>query len=337
MEVDILNDLLNRTISNIFQNKSKHLSYLSFDEDEEFSSEYIEKQLTLETKKQKQPEPQTKNQPEKLCTPELWITTIGKKKFEESMNSLNLTMQKIKSKFYVSMTIDQLLSEKAKVKSKLKEYDACYEGIFNKLPSRHEKEVMKPLYIYYRSLKNAIEKRKEEKATISTTGGESDFSDKTLTLNNNSNIGHVQGYGSFIQASTNTYTVSTLSQNTLVNHGRANSATAPDRGNTNQNFQVEQNVKKNKRSLSKSEVVALEKEYFNIKNEQNKLKKMLHKYQDEFQKNNNRKVKYFKDITPVEKEYSQYKSNKQRLKELKTVILENTGGSDTNNTNKVKK
>ena len=64
---------------------------------------------------------------------------------------------------------------------------------------------------------------------------------------------------------------------------------------------------------------------------------MLHKYQDEFQKNNNRKVKYFKDITPVEKEYSQYKSNKQRLKELKTVILENTSGSDTNNANKVKK
>ena len=120
MEVDILNDLLNRTISNIFQNKSKHLSYLSFDEDEEFSSEYIEKQLTLETKKQKQPEPQTKTQPEKLCTPELWITTIGKKKFEESMSSLNLTMQKIKSKFYVSMTMDQLLAEKAKVKSKLK-------------------------------------------------------------------------------------------------------------------------------------------------------------------------------------------------------------------------
>lgn len=336
MEVDILNDLLNRTISNIFQNKSKHLSYLSFNEDEEFSSEYIEKQLTLDTKKQKATEAQTKTEPEKLCTPELWITTIGKKKFEESMNSLNVTLQKIKSKFYISMTIEQLLAEKAKVKLKLKEYDACYEKIFNKLPTRHEKEVMKPLYIYYRSLKNAIEKRKEEKATISTTA-ESELYDKTSTFNNNSNISHV-GAGSFVQANTNTYMVSTLNQNTFVNHGRANSATAPDRGNnTNTNFQVEQNIKKNKRSLSKSEVIALEKEYFNIKNEQNKLKKMLHKYQDEFQKNNNRKVKYFKDITPVEKEYSQYKSNKQRLKELKTVILENTSGSDPNNTNKVKK
>ena len=47
------------------------------------------------------------------------------------------------------MTMDQLLAEKAKVKSKLKEYDACYEGIFNKLPTRHEKEVMKPLYICF--------------------------------------------------------------------------------------------------------------------------------------------------------------------------------------------
>ena len=62
-----------------------------------------------------------------------------------------------------------------------------------------------------------------------------------------------------------------------------------------------------KRSLSKEEINALEQEYFTIKNEQNNLTQMLRNYQNEFQKSNNRKVKFLKDITPVEKEYQKYK------------------------------
>ena len=82
-----------------------------------------------------------------------------------------------------------------------------------------------------------------------------------------------------------------------------------------------------KRSLSKEEINALEQEYFTIKNEQNNLTQMLRNYQNEFQKTNNRKVKWAKDIKPVEKEYNKYKMNKERIKQIKELF----GHIETNN------
>ena len=74
---------------------------------------------------------------------------------------------------------------------------------------------------------------------------------------------------------------------------------------------------------------ALEQEYFTIKNEQNNLTQMLRNYQNEFQKTNNRKVKWAKDIKPVEKEYNKYKMNKERIKQIKELF-----GHIETNTNK---
>ena len=50
---------------------------------------------------------------------------------------------------------------------------------------------------------------------------------------------------------------------------------------------------------------------------------MLRNYQNEFQKSNNRKVKFLKDITPVEREYQKYKSNRQRLNDIMEIIESN--------------
>ena len=84
-----------------------------------------------------------------------------------------------------------------------------------------------------------------------------------------------------------------------------------------------------KRSLSKEEINALEQEYFTIKKEQNNLTQMLRNYQNEFQKTNNRKVKWTKDIKPVEKEYNKYKANKERIRQIKELF-----GHIENNNNK---
>ena len=75
-----------------------------------------------------------------------------------------------------------------------------------------------------------------------------------------------------------------------------------------------------KRSLSKEEMNVLEQEYFSIKKEQNNLTQMLRNYQNEFQKTNNRKVKWTKDIKPVEKEYNKYKANKERIRQIKELF-----------------
>ena len=114
-----------------------------------------------------------------------------------------------------------------------------------------------------------------------------------------------------------------------VFHRKANSGGGVSSGSQ---MKIEDfNMSKNpqKRSLSKEEINALEQEYFTIKKEQNNLTQMLRNYQNEFQKTNNRKVKWTKDIKPVEKEYNKYKANKERIRQIKELF-----GHIENNNNK---
>ena len=53
MEVDILNDLLSRTVSNLFQNKSKHMSYVSEDDDNK-SDLFLDEEPIIEQKESKE-------------------------------------------------------------------------------------------------------------------------------------------------------------------------------------------------------------------------------------------------------------------------------------------
>jgi len=107
-----------------------------------------------------------------------------------------------------------------------------------------------------------------------------------------------------------------------VFHRKANSGGGISSASNPQIKIDEFNLKRNpqKRSLSKEEINALEQEYFSIKKEQNNLTQMLRNYQNEFQKTNNRKVKWTKDIKPVEKEYNKYKANKERIKQIKELF-----------------
>lgn len=113
-----------------------------------------------------------------------------------------------------------------------------------------------------------------------------------------------------------------------MNHKKANSASqAQNEGklldNNNNTFSnVNKKPQERKRALSKEEIMILEKEYYNIKKEQNDLKQKLHRYQTDFQTNNNRKVKFVKDITPVKREYDKYKTNKNKLKEIKEALTD---------------
>jgi len=73
------------------------------------------------------------------------------------MRRLNIDDQRIKSKNLINFGVDYLQSEKAKVKAELKKYDNDFLESFNRLPNRTEKEVMRPLYMYYKNLKNSID------------------------------------------------------------------------------------------------------------------------------------------------------------------------------------
>jgi hypothetical protein len=105
-----------------------------------------------------------------------------------------------------------------------------------------------------------------------------------------------------------------------VFHRKANSGGGVSSNSQLKNEDFNINRNQQKRSLSKDEINALEQEYYSIKKEQNNLTQMLRNYQNEFQKTNNRKVKWTKDIKPVEKEYNKYKANKERIKQIKELF-----------------
>ena len=55
------------------------------------------------------------------------------------------------------------LEEKKKiVKNELKRYDCTFESVFNRPPVRNEKEPMRPLYIYYKLIKQSLTKMEGE-------------------------------------------------------------------------------------------------------------------------------------------------------------------------------
>ena len=136
------------------------------------------------------------------------------------------------------------------------------------------------------------------------------FSINNNTYHNNSKINSINS-------------INNMTNNTNYNvfHRKANSGGGISTNTQKQkkeDFIINKTLKK--RSLSKEEINALEQEYFTIKNEQNNLTQMLRNYQNEFQKTNNRKVKWAKDIKPVEKEYNKYKMNKERIKQIKELF-----------------
>ena len=150
---------------------------------------------------------------------------------------------------------------------------------------------------------------------------------RTNKFISNNNTYHISTKNNSI----NTVNSNTSNNNYNVFHRKANSGGGIS--NNTQKVKKEEfviNKANKKRSLSKEEINALEKEYFTIKNEQNNLTQMLRNYQNEFQKTNNRKVRWAKDIKPVEKEYNKYKMNKERIKQIKELF----GYMESNNSNK---
>ena len=54
--------------------------------------------------------------------------------------------------------MDELQNEKKKVKNELKYYDQAFSQRFNRLPNRTEKEPMRQIYMYYKRLKQYIQR-----------------------------------------------------------------------------------------------------------------------------------------------------------------------------------
>ncbi|EAS03951.1 hypothetical protein TTHERM_00456890 (macronuclear) [Tetrahymena thermophila SB210] len=102
-----------------------------------------------------------------LTPEEEWIRIEAPKKLEESMKRLGLDNQRITQRLIKEMSYEQLQTEKKRVKNELKLYDQAFENYFNVQPTRNQKEPMRPLYVYYKGLKQALSKGQNENKTSS--------------------------------------------------------------------------------------------------------------------------------------------------------------------------
>jgi hypothetical protein len=88
------------------------------------------------------------------------------KRLKEAFRKLGLEETLMRSnrkaeleQYIEGLTVDGLANEKKKVKNELKNYDNDFNNNFKKMPNHEEKEPLRPLYVYYKKLKEALTRR----------------------------------------------------------------------------------------------------------------------------------------------------------------------------------
>ncbi len=98
-----------------------------------------------------------------------WLMGEAKQRLSETLLKLGLDAQKINGKHLASYSADELALEKKKVKNELKIYDQAFIFKFQRVPQRAEKEPMRQIYMYYKRLKQYIQ-RSAANGSSSSTG-----------------------------------------------------------------------------------------------------------------------------------------------------------------------
>lgn len=247
------------------------------------------------------------------------------------------------------MTATEIAHEKKRVKGELKNYDTAFSAIFKRLPNREEKEPMRPLYIYYKKLKQFMGKEPttstSQNNNIRQTSISSSTTSNSHTLNSQihqrSNIGHnnhiyEEEKAPIVSHSQNWNRIdfrqdskgeTRLDSSFEINLSRDRDNHEPKINNyfnNNNSKSLTNNYNGgNKSSLGQGPSVNYEqskKMLEELKQTRARLRDKLHSYQVDFTRNNNRRIKYHKDIVPVETEYKRYKEIKQEISRLENLL-----------------
>ena len=197
-----------------------------------------------------------------------WIGANGKKWLEEAMNRLGLDYSKVSGKQLIGKSTEQLSVEKNKVKNELKRYDANFVLLFRRQPGRAEKEPMRPLYVYYKKIKQALGKSAQQSKAAPAHGGSKQVERKKGKAEEERKQTAVRVYNEW-------------------------------------SFKTNEEIK---------EKIA------ELKNERGHLRGVLDKFQQEFVKTYNRKIKYNKDIAPVSNQFKRYKDLKKIIVNLEEIL-----------------
>ncbi|KAF4692017.1 hypothetical protein FOZ60_014342 [Perkinsus olseni] len=189
----------------------------------------------------------------------------GSEHLKKSIERLSLPPEGVSTGWSAQITRlagSQLMHEKRRVKQELKSYDVAFTAVHGRPPGRADKEPMRPLYTYYRGLKQAIE---ESEATAVTNGDRS----RVATIQGRSGTGHQP------EEEPSTTTVSS-----------------------------------NRMMMRLQSLI----------DEKSRIREGLQQYQARFFVENQRKIKYHKDIVPIEREYREYKQVKEEIAQLERKL-----------------
>lgn len=242
---------------------------------------------------------------------EAWISLEGPRVLCAALQKLRIDAENIKKNCENCCGLQELEEKKRAVKQELKNYDSIFQENFGRLPIRNEKEPMRPLYVFYKKIKQKIEdfeKNCENSRDFPKKTQESkDFPRKTQESKELSrkNKEFSQKPEEFSQKPEQ------FSQK---------NEESKEFSEKNQRIYAEKSLKKPEKSLVKLSAKELRQRADELKRQKNELRVHLHSFQQDFTKENNRKIKYHKDIAPVEQEYKKYKEIKAELLKLEEIL-----------------
>ena len=207
-----------------------------------------------------------------------WISNNGKKWLEEAMNRLNLDYSKVGGRLLVGKSMEELLGEKNKTKKELKRYDANFVLLFRRQPGRVEKEPMRPLYVYYKKIKQALTKCNTKSKGVSS------------------------------------------SLNAPSLHGKSENKAEDKKHGKVSSESKKQDVPKVYNEWTFKTKDEIKAKIAELKTERGQLRGILDKFQQEFVKKYNRKIKYNKDIEPISDQFKRYKELKKIISNLDNLL-----------------
>jgi len=207
--------------------------------------------------------------------------------------------------------------KKKSVKNELKHYDTAFQNLFKKFPERAEKEPMRPLYIYYKKLKQTLSKiSKGDDSHKSSNKDSNSLSSANIAkygistgINEKENKGtNFEKKDKSFDKSNKEPVLNNFMNPNLINNGNSLNIKSMSVSKTNNAPQTQQTQEQLKKVLDE------------FKGKRSLLREKLHNYQVEFTKNHNRKIRYHKDIEPVEEEYRKYKEIKNEIARIEDLL-----------------
>jgi len=197
MEHEILNEILTTTVGFLFEIPTnlrpnlKAREVKSIGANDNSTSEKMFRIVSNISKNDGWKENEPNKKIEDLL--DYWVMNEGPKLYQESIRRLKIDINKLNRKEMEKMSYEKLNQEKKKIKLELKNYDLSFMATFKRFPLKNEKEPMRPLYIYYKTVKEILLKltqglKKMEDENVRAEKKEINTNISTSTNNSSSNL-----------------------------------------------------------------------------------------------------------------------------------------------------